>query len=93
MTPEGRIESYLISQSEKYGILCYKFVSPGNKGVPDRILIGKGKTVFVETKAPKEVPRKLQEYVIKKMKKAGATVYVADTKEAVDAILNFMLEK
>lgn len=93
MKPEGEIESYLVNQSEKRGILCYKFVSPGNRGVPDRILIGNGKTVFVELKAPGEEPRPLQEYVIKKMKKAGADVRVADTKELVNVILDDIMKK
>lgn len=87
MTPEGIIESYLETQSKNRNILCFKFVSPGNKGVPDRILIGNGKTVFVELKAPGEKPRPLQKYVINKMRKAGADVRVADTKEKVNAIL------
>lgn len=93
MTPEGVIESHLVSRCEKLGILCYKFVSPGNKGVPDRILIANGQTIFVETKKPGGVPRELQEYVIKKMRKSGATVYVADTKEDIDEILENMLRK
>lgn len=87
MKPEGEIEAYLINQCEKNKILCYKFVSPGNSGVPDRILIGNGKTVFVELKAPGEKPRALQVYVMKKMTKAGADVRVADTKDLVDAII------
>lgn len=93
MKPEGEIESYMVNQSEKKGILCYKFVSPGHRGVPDRILIGNGQTVFVELKAPGETPRELQEYVMKQMRKAGADVEVADTKEDVDRILNRILEK
>lgn len=93
MTPEGVIESYLTSRCEKLGFLCYKFVSPGNKGVPDRIVIGNGKTIFIETKKPGGAPRELQEYVMKKMKKSGAIVYVADTKENVDEILSTMLRK
>jgi hypothetical protein len=93
MKPEGEIENYILKQSEKNNVLCYKFVSPGNKGVPDRILIGNGKTVFVELKAPGEKPRELQKYVIKKMKKAGADVRVADTKRDVDIILKDILSK
>lgn len=92
MTPEGQIESYLESQSEKQKVLCFKFVSPGNRGVPDRIIIANGKVMFIELKAPDKKPRKLQEYVIKKMRKAGADVRVADTKEKVDELLNEILE-
>lgn len=88
--PEGTIESYLEKQSEKHGCICYKFTSPGRKGMPDRIVIGIDKqnrkhTDFIETKAPGEKPRLLQEIVHDDMRKHGATVFVLSTKEQVDA--------
>ena len=49
--PEGTIENYLIKKATENNCLCYKFVSPGKRGVPDRIVIGKGKTIFVELKS------------------------------------------
>ena len=88
MTPEGRVESYLLQQCKNRGFLCYKFVSPGNRGVPDRIVIGNGHTVFVELKAKSKVPRKLQLKVHKKMRDAGADVRVADTSELVDELMS-----
>ena len=36
---ESRIESRLVRMVRDRGGLCYKFVSPGNPGVPDRIVI------------------------------------------------------
>mgnify|MGYP003294395693 CR=1 FL=1 len=91
MTPEGRVESHLKTQCDKKGILCYKFQSPSNSGVPDRVLVANGKVVFLELKRPGETPRKLQQHVIKRLKKAGATVYVADNNDDVDAILKELL--
>lgn len=89
--PEGTVESYLRKQANLHNYLCYKFVSPGNNGVPDRCLIGNGKTFFVETKAPGGKPRKLQEKVMEKMKNHGATVFVIDTKEKVDKLFDEIL--
>lgn len=83
---ESKVENYLQDKSSKYGFLCYKFTSPGTSGVPDRILIGHGKVIFVETKAPGKTARKLQEYIIKQMRKHGAIVYVADTIPKIDNI-------
>lgn len=88
---EGTVENYLRKQAEKNNYLCYKFVSPGNNGVPDRCIIGHGKTFFVETKAPGGEPRKLQQKVIAKMQKHGATVFVIDTKEKVDRLFDTIL--
>ena len=46
---ESYIESYLVRKVKEHGGLCYKFVSPGNPGVPDRLIITPtGKTIFVE---------------------------------------------
>lgn len=88
--PEGQIENYLAAESAKRGYLCLKFVSPSTDGVPDRIIMGKGITFFVETKAPGEKTRKLQRAVIRKMMDYDAIVYVADTKQKVDTLLDEM---
>ena len=62
---ESSIESYLVRKVKEHGGLCYKFVSPGNPGVPDRIIITPtGKTVYVELKT--EIGR------LAKVQKCGA---------------------
>ena len=84
---EGIIETYQKNQSKVNGYLCYKWTSSNSQnGVPDRILIGHGKTIFVETKAPGEVPRRLQDYIHRQIRKHGGLVYVTDTKEKIDAL-------
>lgn len=85
--PESTVELYLKQKAEEKGYLCYKFVSPGHTGVPDRIVIGNGKTIFVETKAPNGVLRKKQEITIRRMRQNGATVYVAYSRDQVDSLL------
>ena len=90
---EGYIENYLVEQAEKIGFLCPKFVSPGNSGVPDRILIGNGYTVFVETKSEVGKLRPLQEYRIKELRKRGATVYVVNTRKQVLELLKMLSQQ
>jgi len=92
MKPEETVESYLKRRGEELGFLVYKFVSPGNDGVPDRVLIGHGKTFFVETKAPGEKPRKLQAKVIARINDHGGLAYVAASREAIDTLLNTMIQ-
>lgn len=82
--PEGTIENYLIKKATENNCLCYKFVSPGKRGVPDRIVIGKGKTIFVELKSETGSLRKQQEYRIQQMIEHGADVRVLNTKEKID---------
>ena len=51
---ETEVETYLRKTANANNFLCYKFKSPGNNGVPDRVLIGHDMVFFVETKAPGE---------------------------------------
>lgn len=88
---ETVVEKYLRKRCQENDFLCYKFVSPSNNGVPDRILIGHGMTLFVELKAPGQKPRELQNIVFERMRNHGATVYVVDTKEGVDQLLHDLL--
>ena len=92
--PEGKIEKFLKETAEKNGFLCYKFIVPGKKGVPDRILIGHGHTFFVETK--RETSGRLSEIQkarIKEMRAHGSTVYVCDSKDKVLSILAKYINK
>ena len=84
---ESFIEGYLHKQAKKRGFLCYKFTS-GNAGVPDRILIGNGYTIFIETKAPGKKPRPLQRAVIREMKATGANVFIIDSRQDIDKLLD-----
>lgn len=93
MKPEETVETHLRDRAEALGFLCYKFTSPGNNGVPDRILIGHGATIFVETKAPGGKPRKLQQKVIDKINAHGGTALVASTEEEVDKILETIIKQ
>lgn len=88
--PEGKIENYLIKQAKAHNFLCYKFTSPSSSGVPDRILIGNGKTIFIETKSSTGKTRELQDEVIQEMREHGACVFVANTKQKIDNIITYL---
>lgn len=58
---EKDIERFLVNSIKKLGGVAYKFVSPGNAGVPDRLIVMPGgKIYFVELKTEKGVPTVLQ---------------------------------
>ena len=60
---ESQIEAKIRDYARARGCLCWKFVSPGNPGVPDRIIISPtGAVLFMEIKRPGEKPRPLQTY-------------------------------
>ena len=75
MEAERTVEQALKRMVEKAGGCCYKFTSPSRAGVPDRIVVIRGRVVFVELKATGEKPRALQKAVAKTIRKAGGRVY------------------
>ncbi len=85
--PEGQVEEYLVEKSEERGYLCYKWVSPGRRGVPDRILIGNGHVIFVELKSSVGVLSKSQQLMIPRLREHGADVRVIRSRSEVDALL------
>lgn len=85
---EKSIEEYLRDQVRKIGGKAYKFISPGNAGVPDRLVILPGGDLFfVELKAPGGKTTKLQDKRIKEIAMLGRVVFIADSKEEIDRIL------
>lgn len=85
---ERDIEKYLTDQVRKAGGRAYKFVSPGNAGVPDRlVLFPGGQASFVELKAPGKKPTPLQVASGRKIEKLGFPVLVIDSKEAVNRFI------
>jgi len=59
---ESKLEEFFVKAVAAAGGRAIKFRSPGNNGVPDRLVFcPDGKIRFVELKAPKRSLRKLQE--------------------------------
>lgn len=82
---EKEIETYLRDRVRQIGGIAYKFVSPGNDGVPDRLVcLPGGISVFVELKAPGQHARPLQIHQQGRLKRLGFRVDVIDSKAQVD---------
>lgn len=65
---ERDIEKYLVKEIRVRGGRAYKFVSPGNNGVPDRVVcLPNGKTVFVELKTDTGRLSEIQKAQIRKL--------------------------
>lgn len=86
---EKYIEQKLVNEVKKRGGVCLKLASTGLDGIPDRlVLMSKGKNAFVEFKAPKQKPRKLQLVRIKKLKEMGFSVYVLDNVKDIGGVID-----
>lgn len=74
---ESEIEKILVREVKKLGGIAYKWVSPGNDGMPDRIVIFPERNpVFVELKMDKGRLTALQEVQIRRLEKLGQDVTV-----------------
>lgn len=90
---EREIEKKLVDGVRKLGGRAYKFVSPGNDGVPDRIVVLPGiSPVFVELKTETGRLSSLQNVQIKRLKDLGQDVRVLygleDVKRFLEEIQN-----
>ena len=94
MSKEKNIEQYLREEVKKIGGRAYKFVSPGNAGVPDRlVLFPDGRIAFVEMKAPGKKPTALQQVQQKRIAGLGFKVFNLDSVHAVDVFIQFYGEE
>lgn len=74
---ESEIEKILVREVKKLGGIAYKWVSPGNDGVPDRIVVFPDRRpVFAELKTDKGRLTALQEVQIGRLRKLGQEVAV-----------------
>lgn len=87
---ENYVEDYLVKRVKALRGMCLKFTS-SITGVPDRIIILAGKTLFVETKARGKKPEPHQVVRIRQMRAAGADVRVIDTRELVDELITELI--
>ena len=85
---EKQIEKAVCRYARAKGFKCYKFSSPQNRGVPDRLFIHKGNIFFIEFKMAGKQPSGLQEYVINEIRKEGIFVYVVNDIETGYKIIN-----
>ena len=85
---ERDIEKYLVRKVAWLGGKAYKFSSPSNRSVPDRLCcMPYGIIKFVECKATGKKPTPLQAKVIGDLRGLGNEVFVVDSKEKVDILI------
>lgn len=85
---ESAIEAKLVKGIREAGGLCYKFTSPGNPGVPDRIIIlPGGRVVFAELKTEIGRLSSIQRWQTGELQARGAEVRVLKGLEQVQDFL------
>ena len=78
---EKNLEAKIVKIAKNLDILCYKFISPSNRGVPDRIFICRCNIFFIEFKSDKGELTAQQEHTIDKFRKKRVVVHVVNNIE------------
>ena len=90
---ERDVERYLVRRVEEAGGKAYKFTSPNNAGVPDRLLLLPGRVcAFAELKAPGQHMRPLQVKQAERIEALGFPVMCLDSKEKIDEAVRALLQ-
>ena len=88
---ERDIEAVLVTEVRKHGGRAYKFVSPGNDGVPDRLVVMPGGVViFVELKRTSGELRPQQRIQIERLMDLGQAVEVV---RGPEGLIRFFLQR
>ena len=75
--PESAIERWLGKRLRLLGCLYLKLVSPGNAGVPDRIIIlPRGRIIFAELKTADGQLSPIQAFCINRLQSMGCDVRI-----------------
>lgn len=91
---EKDIERKLCDGVRALGGYAYKFTSPGNVGVPDRMVIMPGGRIrYVELKGENGKLSKMQDFQIRRLRRLGCIVMVVRGMEGVNAFLEALKDE
>lgn len=91
---ESKVEKDLREAAAAAGGLCLKFVSPGRRGVTDRILLFPNRVIaFVETKSPTGRLRPDQKKFIDLMREFGFSAGVVRDPAAARRVVNVLKKR
>ena len=86
---EKTLESKLVEAVRIMGGICPKLTSPGNGGMPDRlVLLPGGRMAFIEVKGHGMQPRPLQLRRHGMLRRLGFMVFILDDVEQIGGILS-----
>jgi hypothetical protein len=90
---EISIEQQFCKRIKEIGGKAYKFTSPNNRSVPDRIVIVKGLApIFVEFKAPGKKLTAAQAREHKFLQERSQIVFVVDNFDTMETLLQFIIK-
>jgi hypothetical protein len=91
---EKNVEKLFVREVQARGGITYKFTSPGNVGVPDRIAITpEGQVWFVELKTETGRLSRMQEYQLERLRRQNCNVVVLYGGEEVEKVVTAIFNR
>lgn len=92
MKTEQALQTYLRRKVIDLGASFDKVESRTRRGFPDVMVAFKGRVIFCELKSPAGTGRlsELQKRCIKSLREQGLNVYVIDSKEKADSLIEML---
>lgn len=91
---ESTLERKMRLAVERIGGKMPKWVSPGNRGVPDRLaILPGGRTIYVEMKAPGKPLEPMQKKWARTLHGLGHQVYKIDSEEDIECFIQEVMPK
>jgi hypothetical protein len=87
MTPEGKVVAGIKALVKSMGGEVRKCQWVGHNGAPDLFIMLNGRHLWIEVKAPGKKPQEHQMREMKRMCNAGCAVFVTDSVEGVQELL------
>lgn len=84
---ESSIERLLVKEVQALKGMCIKMIPTYEAGIPDRLVLYKGRAIFVELKREGEKPRAIQVFYMEQLKATGFECRVIDS---VDGVYEFL---
>lgn len=82
---ESDIEKEVCRYAKDRGMIVIKLAGPNDRGKPDRMFLFRGKTAFIEFKAPGGRPTKLQLRWMSDLAEAGfPTIITSSVREGIE---------
>jgi hypothetical protein len=90
---ESTIERAVCARAKQLGCMVIKLNGPGQRGLPDRMILRDGRALFIEFKAPGKKPTTLQLKTRDKLLALGFIATVIDDKDNGLATINYLFEQ
>lgn len=88
---ESAVQAYLVQKVKEAGHFAVKIESPSRRGLPDLLIIIRGRVYFCEVKmATRSKPTAIQSLTHREMVAAGAAVAVVNGKKGADEYLAYL---